>query len=86
MHLRGEESGGFHGVSWCAVHPLTEKSEMVKDERDSDFRLDPKSFPKRLDLELSEEVINYLQSIANASGRSLSEVATDILSKKAGHP
>lgn len=59
---------------------------MVKDEADSAFRLDPKLFPVRLDLELTEEVIESLQSIASATGRSLSEVVTDILSKKADLP
>lgn len=59
---------------------------MVKDETDSAFRLDPKLFPVRLDIELTEEVIESLQSIASATGRSLSEVATDILSQKAGLP
>ena len=59
---------------------------MVKDEADSAFRLDPKLFPVRLDLELTEEVFESLQSIASATGRSVSEVVTDILSKKAGPP
>jgi hypothetical protein len=59
---------------------------MVKDETDSAFRLDPKLFPVRLDLELTEEVFESLQSIASATGRSVSEVVTDILSKRADHP
>ena len=59
---------------------------MVKDEADSAFRLDLKLFPVRLHLELTEEVIESLQSIASATGRSLSEVVTDILSKKADLP
>lgn len=80
------ESAGHHEVGKYQFHPLTEKSEMVKVEADSAFRLDPKLFPVRLDLELTEEVIESLQSIASATGRSLSEVVTDILSKKADLP
>ena len=48
---------------------------------DEGFRVDPKQFPRRLEIELSEEALNEIQNIAKATGRSVSEVATDILSK-----
>lgn len=48
------------------------------------FRLDPKAYPKQVDLELPEEVIDGINAIASRTGRSFSEVATDILSKALG--
>lgn len=45
------------------------------------LRLDPENFPKRIELELNEEVILKINEIAKKTGRSFSEVATDILAK-----
>lgn len=45
------------------------------------FRLDPKEHPKQVELELPDAVIAGLAAIAQKTGRSFSEVATDILSK-----
>jgi hypothetical protein len=45
------------------------------------YRLDPRQFPRRLELELSEEVLEAMQKLADATGRSVSEIATDILSR-----
>lgn len=54
---------------------------MAKEQRESEFRLDPKDYPKQIDLELSDEVLEGLQEIAERSGRSVSEVMTDIISR-----
>jgi hypothetical protein len=46
------------------------------------YRLDPRVFPKRIELELTDEVIEKMSAIAGKTGRSFSEVATDILSRE----
>jgi len=49
---------------------------MVDESKDvSRFRLDPKDFPTRIDLEVPEEVLAYLQRISDRTGRSISEIA-----------
>jgi hypothetical protein len=49
---------------------------MVDESKDvSRFRLDPKDFPKRIDVEVPEEVLAYLQRISDRTGRSISEIA-----------
>ena len=49
---------------------------MVDESKDvSRFRLNPKNFPKRIDLEVPEEVLAYLQRISDRTGRSISEIA-----------
>jgi hypothetical protein len=49
---------------------------MVDESKDvSRFRLDPKDFPERIDLEVPEEVLAYLQRISDRTGRSISEIA-----------
>ena len=49
---------------------------MVDESKDvSRFRLNPKNFPKRIDLEVPEEVLAYLQQISDRTGRSISEIA-----------
>ena len=45
----------------------------------SRFRLDPKDFPRRIDLEVPEEVLEYLQRISERTGRSVSEIAAAIV-------
>ena len=44
----------------------------------SRFRLDSKDFPRRIDLEVPEEVLEYLQRISDRTGRSVSEIAAAI--------
>jgi hypothetical protein len=39
------------------------------------YRLDPKDFPSRIDVEVPAEVLAYLQRISDRSGRSISEIA-----------
>ena len=48
--------------------------------------LDPKQFPKRIELELPEEVFEAMQKAADETGRSISEIATDILSRATKDP
>lgn len=49
-----------------------------------DFHLEPSRFPQRLDLELDPLVIQRLQELADRSGRSISEVATELLGRQMG--
>ncbi len=46
-------------------------------------RLDPKYFPKRIDLEVPEEVVAYLQRISDRTGRSISEIAAALIVQEA---
>ena len=49
---------------------------MVDESKDvSRFRLNPKDFPSRIDLEVPEEVLAYLQRISDRTCRSISEIA-----------
>ena len=49
---------------------------MVDESKDvSRFRLDPKDFARRTDVEVPEEVLAYLQRISDRTGRSISEIA-----------
>jgi hypothetical protein len=57
---------------------------MTSEDATDSLRLDPGDFPKRVELELSEEVVEKITRLAEKTGRSFSEVATDILSK--AHP
>jgi hypothetical protein len=54
---------------------------MSTDETATSLYLDPKDFPKRIELELRDDILEKIKQIAEGSGRSFSEVATDILSK-----
>lgn len=45
------------------------------------FNLYPKDFPRRIELEFSGKSLEQVNLIALSTGRSLSEVVTDILSK-----
>jgi predicted DNA-binding protein len=54
---------------------------MTSEDRLTPLRLDPKDFPKRIELELSDNVANRINYLAEKSGRSFSEVVMDILSK-----
>jgi len=45
------------------------------------WQLDPGEFPRRLDLEVSEEVFSCLQALSAKTGRSISEIATELLSR-----
>ena len=58
---------------------------MVDESKDvGRFRLNPKDFPTRIDLEVSEEVLVYLQRISDRTGRSVGEIAAAIVVQGAG--
>jgi len=46
------------------------------------YRLTPRVYPKRIELELTDEIVEKISAIAKKTGRSFSEVVTDILSKE----
>jgi hypothetical protein len=50
------------------------------------WRLDPAKFPKRIDLELTEEVYGHLIAISQRTGRSISEIAVEILGQSIDTP
>ena len=45
------------------------------------WRLDPSRFPKRLDLDLSDRVLDHLDRLSAKTGRSVSDLAADLLSQ-----
>jgi hypothetical protein len=47
------------------------------------YRLDPKDFPGRIDVEVPEEVLAYLQRISDRTGRSISEIAAAMVAQGA---
>jgi hypothetical protein len=52
--------------------------------RDIDhFRLDPSKFPKRIEILLSERVVEHIHAISIKTGRSFSESAAVILAQGA---
>jgi hypothetical protein len=53
-------------------------------QTDERFHLDPSKFPKRIDLDLSEEAVITIERLAARSGRSFAEVATDLLTRRMG--
>lgn len=58
-----------------ANDPLFWSSAIVDESKDvSRFRLDPKDFPGRIDVEVPEEVLAYLQRISDRTDRSISEI------------
>jgi hypothetical protein len=54
---------------------------MTPDKAATSLRLDPEDFPKRIEVELTVEVVEKIKEISQRTGRSISEVATDILSR-----
>ena len=54
---------------------------MTPDKTATSLRLDPEDFPKRIEVELTVEVVEKIKEISQRTGRSISEVATDILSR-----
>ena len=55
---------------------------MVDHNNNSDrYQLNPDSFPRRIDLEVSEEVLAYLQRISDRTGRSINEIAAAIIAQ-----
>jgi len=55
---------------------------MVDHNNNSDrYQLNPDNFPRRIDLEVSEEVLAYLQRISDRTGRSINEIAAAIIAQ-----
>ena len=55
---------------------------MVEQGATSDpWRLDPARFPQRLALELTEEAYAALAAISERTGRSISDIAADVLAQ-----
>jgi len=45
------------------------------------FQLDPSRFLQRIDLELSEEAMDHLEHLSSKTGRSIRDLAADLLSQ-----
>jgi hypothetical protein len=57
---------------------------MVAHNNNSDrYQSNPDNFPRRIDLEVSEEVLAYLQRISDRTGRSIDEIAAAIIAQNA---
>jgi hypothetical protein len=54
---------------------------MGHNDAEDALRLDPRDYPRSIELELPDEVIEAINAVAQRTGRSFSEVATDILSR-----
>ena len=56
---------------------------MVDHNNNSDrYQLNPDNLPRRMDLEVSEEVLAYLQRISDRTGRSINEIAAAIIAQR----
>ncbi len=57
---------------------------MVAHNNNSDrYQFNPDNFPRRIDLEVSEEVLAYLKRIRDWTRRSIDEIAAAIIAKNA---
>lgn len=56
------------------------------DRASNRYRLDPARFPRRLELELSEPLLQHLEELAMRSGRSIDDVITELLSRQMEPP
>ena len=80
--MKRRPSSSIHNtnrIRLCLCNIL--RSSMEHDDTESALRLDPKDFPRSIELELPDEVIEGINAVAQKTGRSFSEVATDILSR-----
>ena len=50
------------------------------------YRLKPEHLPKHLELEVDPQVLQALEQMSQRSGRSLNEIALELLSKALGAP
>lgn len=50
------------------------------------YRLDPARFPQRVELDLSEELVRHLETLAARTGRSLNDLVTELLSRQIEPP
>jgi hypothetical protein len=64
---------------------LHDHEQPVGDGMDSSpLRFDPSKFPQRLDLELNTETFELLEALSGRTGRSISELAAELLGKALG--
>jgi len=72
----------FHKAT--AKNPQLQGQQMVNHNEDTDrYQLNSNDFLRRLGLEVSEEVLAYLQGISDRTGRSISAIATAIIAQGA---
>jgi len=72
----------FH--SETAKNPQPQCPQMINHNDNTDrYKLNSNEFPHRLELEVSEEVLAYLQEISDRTGRSINEIAAAIIAQDA---
>jgi hypothetical protein len=72
----------FHKAT--AKNPQLQGQQMVNHNEDTDrYQLNSNDFLRRLGLEVSEEVLAYLQGISDRTGRSINEIAAAIIAQGA---
>ena len=72
----------FHKAT--AKNPQLQGQQMVNYNDDTDrYQLNPDDLPRRLELEVPEEVLAYLQRISDRTGRSINEIAAAIIAQAA---
>lgn len=72
----------FHKAT--AKNPQLQGQQMVNYNEDTDrYQLNSNNFVRRLELEVSEEVLAYLQGISDRTGRSINEIAAAIIAQGA---
>jgi len=65
-------------------NPQLQGQQMVNYNEDTDrYQLNSNDFLRRLELEVSEEVLAYLQGISDRTGRSINEIAAAIIAQGA---
>jgi hypothetical protein len=72
-------------TSFLTIKVLTFLGVFIMSDHTSDvdrFKLDPAKFPKRIDIFVSERVVDHIQAISARSGRSFSESAVAILAER----
>lgn len=68
-------------ISRYDLPPKRESLAMTQLAAMADFSLDPEKLPKKLELDLSPAVEDYLLKLAAVSGRSVDELILEILDK-----
>ena len=72
----------FHKAT--AKNPQLQGQQMVNYNDETDrYQLNSNDFPRCLGLEVSEEVLAYLQGISDRTGRSINEIAAAIIAQGA---
>jgi len=61
-------------------HPDPSPSEEPDDNQR--YRLDPARFPQRVELDLDEQLVRHLETLAARTGRSVNDLVTELLSRQ----